>query len=791
MKSKFFITLISCSLFLFLICKNAFSDEIIINSTNIKILDKGDIVSGNDGVEVITNSGLEITADNSIYYKKKSFVEINENIIAKDKINKIDIFANKATYNKIEDVLKITGDTKIILDKDYTIDTADITYDKKNLKIFSNKKTIIIDRFENNIESNSFELEINKGLLKLNELVLIDIDKNKLNLVAGVLNTKTKELIGKDLSIDFNNSLFGNEKNRPRLKGKSIVSNNNEKTIYKGAFTTCNNDENKCPAWSIYADEVTHKKKQQSIEYKNAWLKIYDKPVLYFPYFFHPDPTVNRKSGFLMPKFINSKNYGTSFQIPYYKVISDNKDLTIFPRLYFDDKFLIQNEYRQANKESDLNLDFSFNKNNDDFDTHFFSNLKGFNDKKKIDYEINIEQTSNDDYLRVEKLESPLIDDPNLLNSHININKTTEDYSFESSIEVFEDLRKEESKRYEYIYPNYEFIKNLNSSYSGNLKFISKGFNKSYNDNTDETLIVNDIKFESYPFYSPGGFSNSYELILKNVNYDSSNSLNYKSGTNYELLSGASYTSKYPLRKELENSINFLSPIFSARFSPNKTKNIKDKNKKLTYNNVYSFNRLNQDDMIEGGASISYGLEYSKRNLNYNEFLNVNIANVIRDKANQDLPEKMSLNKSVSDWVGEITFNPSEKLSLQNKFSLDKDLDESNYNLFRADLNLNNFITSFEFLEEDNFIGDQSYLSNKTTLLFNENNSLSFKNNRNLDKNINEYYNLIYEYKNDCLIAALEYNKDYYSDNNLKPETSLFFSIKIVPFGNLTNQAQK
>ena len=182
-----------------------------------------------------------------------------------------------------------------------------------------------------------------------------------------------------------------------------------------------------------------------------------------------------------MPKFINSKNYGTSFQIPYYKVISDNKDLTIFPRLYFDDKILIQNEYRQANKESDLNLDFSFNKNNDDFDTHFFSNLKGFNDKNKIDYEINIEQTSNDDYLRVEKLESPLIDDPNLLNSHININKTTEDYSFESSIEVFEDLRKEESKRYEYIYPNYEFIKNLNSSYSGNLKFISKGFNKSYN----------------------------------------------------------------------------------------------------------------------------------------------------------------------------------------------------------------------------------------------------------------------------------------------------------------------
>ena len=82
--------------------------------------------------------------------------------------------------------------------------------------------------------------------------------------------------------------------------------------------------------------------------------------------------------------------------------------------------------------------------------------------------------------------------------------------------------------------------------------------------------------------------------------------------------------------------------------------------------------------MIEGGASISYGLEYSKRDLNYNEFLNLNIPNVIRDKANQDLPEKMSLNKSVSDWVGENTINPSEKFSLQNKFSIDKNLHESN-----------------------------------------------------------------------------------------------------------------
>ena len=48
-----------------------------------------------------------------------------------------------------------------------------------------------------------------------------------------------------------------------------------------------------------------------------------------------------------------------------------------------------------------------------------------------------------------------------------------------------------------------------------------------------------------------------------------------------------------------------------------------------------------------------------------------------------------------------------------------------------------------------------------------------------------EFYNLIYEYKNDCLTASLQYNKDYYSDNELKPTEEIFFSISIVPLANL------
>ena len=70
--------------------------------------------------------------------------------------------------------------------------------------------------------------------------------------------------------------------------------------ITKGVFPTCKKRKG-CPPWQLSAEKIQHNKKKQTIYYKNALLKVYDIPVMYFPRFFHPDPTVDRKSGFLIP----------------------------------------------------------------------------------------------------------------------------------------------------------------------------------------------------------------------------------------------------------------------------------------------------------------------------------------------------------------------------------------------------------------------------------------------------------------------------------------------------------
>ena len=69
---------------------------------------------------------------------------------------------------------------------------------------------------------------------------------------------------------------------------------------------------------------------------------------------------------------------------------------------------------------------------------------------------------------------------------------------------------------------------------------------------------------------------------------------------------------------------------------------------------------------------------------------------------------------------------------------------------------------------------------------FDENNSIKFATRKNRKINLTEYYDLIYEYKNDCLTAGVRWNKKYYSDTDLKPVEELYFSITIVPLGTFT-----
>lgn len=775
---------------LFLYCHNTlYANEFRFEASEIEFLDKGNITKAKNGVKIFSNDGLEIDGEELFYDKINSTLKIFGNVKINDKKNNILSEGEKYIYYKNIEKISSIGKTKLKIKNKYFLESSDLTYDRNLFEVSSQKKSKIKDLNNNLFYFERFKFNLTDETLKAKKLSLVDSSKNQYYLDFAVVNLKENRFLGSDLFIDFNDSVFGNNQNNPRLKGNSVVSEKNETKVYKGNFTTCNQEDGKCPPWNIYAEEVVHKKKEKRIEYKNAWLKLYDKPVLYFPYFFHPDPTVKRQSGFLMPSFQNSNNSGTSIQIPYYNVISDNKDLTLYPRVFFDNELLLQTEYRQANKNSDIIFDFSVNKNNSKTKNHIFADIKSKKQNQNLNFHF--EKVTNDNYLKANNIKSSILENYSTLHSYVNYNSSKENSSLNVNLDIYEDLNKSKSDRYEYVLPNFNYTKNLSNKIdtNGELTFNSNGYQKNYNTNIDEIVLVNDIIYGSPQSINSKieGLVTNYKFLIRNKNSDSESSEKIKKGGDYKILSTILLDSKLPLKKESKNFNNYLTPRISARYSPNITKNNVNLDDKIFYENIYLLDRVD-NQAVEGGASLTLGLEYSSKNINGEDFVNLSLANILRPNENPDLPKLNNLSEKRSNIIGNFDLIPSKFFNLNYQFSLDKDLGESSYNLLKTNFAVNNFITSFEYLEEDNHLNDDSYLTNKTKFNLNKNYSLNFETEKNLDQDITNYYNLIYEYTNDCLTAAIEYNKSYYtSGEDLKPEENILFSIKIIPFGKISS----
>ena len=772
------------------ILTNVIAQEISFEANSIELKDNDKRIIAKNNVKIFNEKEV-IYADEMDYNKLNQIITAKGNIRIENLEENIKVFSDELTYIKNEEKIILTKNVKIDFGKKLTFKTDKIVYDKIKKQILINNFSNFTDNFGNKIISKSSNYLFNQKLLKINSVEMTDVIDNKYYFQNAIVNFQNNEMIADGVKIDFSKRSFGNQENDPRLRGNFLYSDNNQSLIKKGVFTTCKIREDKCPPWQFKAQEIKHDKSKKTIYYKNAWLEIYDKPVIYFPKFFHPDPTVKRQSGFLMPKFESSSSLGDSISLPYFKVISDSKDFTFTPKIFNESEGLFQNEYRQENKNSSHITDLSFKKGKNESKSHFFSNtlanleLSYF---ENSELEINIETTSNENYLKSHKIKSEITNNNSLLNSFLILRGSNQNTYFEAKMESYEDLTKEKSSdRYQYLLPSFEISKN----FKNNLSLISNGYHKNYDTNIYEKVLINDLKYTSVPKINPNGLVNKFNLFFKNVTTEGDNSAEYSNDFRSQNFGSILYDISYPLKKEGNKYNNFLSGKASFMYSPNKNKNIKNLDRKINTKNIFNQNRLGLNDSVEGGQSLTFGGEYKITDKQNRSFLTAGLASVLRDKNEEKLPTSSTINNKNSDIIGSINFKPNNNFNLEYNFSVDNDLTSTNYNFIKADLTINKFVTSFEFLQEDDEIGTENHYSNEMKLILNDSSSLKYRTRRNKKTDLTEYYNLIYEYKNDCLTAAIQYNKDYYSDKDLKPNEEIFFSISILPFSSINSPSKR
>jgi len=135
-------------------------------------------------------------------------------------------------------------------------------------------------------------------------------------------------------------SLFAAARGR-RESGTKVIMDN---AVYSPCRICPNSSL--APLWQLSAQQVTHDQTTRTISYRNAFFELFGAPVAYTPYFQHPDPTVERKSGFLSPSVGSDSQLGFTLETPYYFALAPNYDLTVAPLFATKEKPLLTAEWR-------------------------------------------------------------------------------------------------------------------------------------------------------------------------------------------------------------------------------------------------------------------------------------------------------------------------------------------------------------------------------------------------------------------------------------------------------------
>ena len=795
MKNNFFLIF-----FLLFYSNFLIAGELDIKAKNITIDKKTRITIFKNNVEVKDQFDNLLKADYVEYNKESNFLKLMGNINSSDASGNIFI-SEKATYDNNLKIFKSLGKTYLETIKGYKVETSDITLDNNKSSITSNKTTIIKDKNDNNIYLDNFNYLKKENIFKsVGSIKVIDKLKNSYNFTQIYIDEKKEEIIGSDAKLFINNKDFKfNNKNKPRVFANTISIKENQSTFIKSNFTMCDYRKNdKCPPWELKAKKMSHDKIKKTIYYESALIKIYDIPIFYFPKLAHPDPTVVRRSGFLIPSYADTKNLGSGIDIPYFWAINKDKDLTINSKLFASEHPLFLGEYRQAFKDSNLVFDFGYTEGYKKTSktkkvgnkSHIFANfLKDFDTSDKIsnNLEINLQHVSDKKYLKLYKIDSELIDfETEVLENYIDYSRINENKNSFLSLNLnnYRTLADTYNDKYEYILPEINYEKQLFSSKFGYGEFRTNFKVHNYDTNKNKRFLTNNLDWSIDRPFAEKIFNGKIMTKLKNINYEVKNVDGFKPDSTSEIYGAIGYLASIDLYKSnLGMSDHVLTPKMLIKYSPNYMRKEKgDFN--LSGKNLFELDRIQSSENFEGGTNLAAGFDYKIKKDNDN--IGFSLGQIINEKKNnKNMPDSSSLDKRFSDVIGNFNYDKDEKFSFDYNFSIDQNYKETNLNDVSMNYMSNDITFKMNYLEEEKKSGNNEYIKTALEYKKGENNIFSFSSKRDLITNSSEFYDLSYEYLNDCLKAGIFYRREFYNDSEIEAENSLMFKITLSTFGSV------
>lgn len=414
---------------------------------------------------------------------------------------------------------------------------------------------------------------------------------------------------------------------------KAKRENASKITMTEARYTPCKPCEEhpeKEPIWQIKADEVVHDEEKQSVKYKNARLEIMGVPLAYTPVFSHPDPNVERKSGFLRPGIGWSSELGPNVRGGYYWNIAPDKDATLWVQPTTKQGILVEGEWRQRFENGRIEIDTGF-VNSDR--TEEDGRIEGDRNRGHIMVDgrfdltntwragLNVARASDKEYVRLYDIGVP---DDNMLENRIYAERFAgRNYTLVQAMN-FQDIRLGNRIDQPDIMPwiEHQMLGEPGQLLGGrwSLGLSTTGLHRS-GDEQDMMRASMEAGWERR-FISNTGLATSVSADARADVYDVQDrdaakvdpSLDDRV-TEARFLPTVSVVSSYPMVKDLTASQVVVEPIAGLMASPQLDRDDIDDipnedslDIQLDTANLFDTNRFPGSDRVEDGTRVSYGI---------------------------------------------------------------------------------------------------------------------------------------------------------------------------------------
>ncbi|MBC6440343.1 MAG: LPS-assembly protein LptD [Rhodospirillales bacterium] len=567
----------------------------------------------------------------------------------------------------------------------------------------------------------------------------------------------------------------------------------------------CQENPSDAPFWQVKADRVIHDQTLQDIIYHDATLELFGLPVLYTPYLRLPDPTVDRRSGLLTPRFGSSSTLGYNILIPYYFVLDPNRDATVSPLITEDEGLVMFGEYRERTQTGIYALDGSitYTDARDNFgaktggqEERWHARGEGlWNYGPTWQYGFEFFRSSDDSYLSRYS-----IDDSDTLTTSVYV-EGFRGRSYASAFGyAFQGLRQaDDQDAIPLALPELDYSLVTDPDSWGGFFTVDGKIRSLTRDEGAESNVISlkggwerPLLTESGHLFTVRGSLRGDAYDVDDVNVGPGKSL--ESGFVGRIVPQASLEWRYPMMRTIGTIQQTIEPIVQAVWSPNGSNpegipNEDSQDFEFDEINLFSTNRFTGIDRVEGGLRINYGLRIGAFGFGggRSELL---IGQTWRERDDNTFAPESGFDGHFSDYVGRLVISPSRYVNLLYRFRID----DEEFSFKRSELGVRvgseRAVLGVAYIRLDEAAGNvvdtdgtREQIMTTARLQVQDEWVLSGDWREDLQGGGTISYSGAITYENECIAITGRAERRLTSNIGIDPETVLFFTVELRTLG--------